>query len=95
MGLNRDHNLVLVCPLSGCSCLICGQKSSGFFLAEVAQNSFSSFLEARSQQSRWCGHAKGNCASCCHCSTLVLKLDHAWVLFFVAQVCVSAGSPIC
>jgi hypothetical protein len=48
----------------------------------VAQNSFPSSPEAHSRQSRYSVLAWGNCNDC-HCSRLVMRLHHAWVLFFM------------
>jgi hypothetical protein len=50
MGLSHDHILVLACPLSGCTSLTYDRTSLGSFLVRVDQNSFLSFLEARSHQ---------------------------------------------
>jgi hypothetical protein len=84
--------LILAFPLSGCIDFTCGRTSSDSYLAGVAQNSFPScFVLA------WDSYvlAWDSCTGCCHCTRLVKRLHHTWVLFFVAQVCGSAGPPIC
>jgi hypothetical protein len=51
MALSLDHDLSLTCPLCDDSCLILGRRVFGFFVAEMARNSFPNFLEVHSHRS--------------------------------------------
>jgi hypothetical protein len=94
MGLDRNHGLSLVYPLSGDIGLTFAQNFCGFFLAEVVQNSFPNSLEAHNHWSRCCAPAWGSCADYL-CIEVALKLRSGCVLFFAARVCGSARPPIC
>jgi hypothetical protein len=94
MVIGHYRDLGLACPLAGYTSLTCSQRSSGFFLVGMAQNTFPCVLEAHKLRNRCYGPAWGSYAGC-RCNTLVLKLHHVLVLFFVALVYESAEPLIC
>jgi hypothetical protein len=59
-----------------------GRRSFDSFLVGVARNSFPGFPETHTRRNQCYVLAWDSCVSCCHCSWLVLKLRHVWVLFF-------------